>query len=458
MRAGWLATVGWITAAAFAAIGCGDNLPGDGVLASVSGGRLALQVYGYDDGTRQVDPYELYDLHLHTRCTAQPWADGVTRCVPEADDAVFVDAACTMVVGRGVQPEKPTVFIGYDVVDSVTVPARLYRAGMPTAPAPELYERVDGTCIGPFIGTPDITYYSVTDEIPTTDIVPVYDDERGDGRIGIQIRISDDGMRQVTGLRDHELAAACTPGLVDGGGIACAPVDPAPAQATLFHDPTCSEPVVAVFDVIPPQPVPAIAAVTEASGCTSYRAVGAEVTAPVYRLAGDVCVPASVVSNQRLYSAVDPIDVAMLERTVEDAPDRRLQRIVLSDGVSRFLDTRLFDTATRADCLRVSIGDGYRCLPTPLVGAITLYAPGCGVPVPVVEQPAQACEPAQFAVTSGLTGLEIRAIGDPVVTPLYWTGTGVCAPYTPAVGAVLRALGPPIDPTAFVGATYYGER
>jgi hypothetical protein len=454
MRLRRLATVGWITAVA----ACGDNIPGDGVLASVSGGRLALQVYGYDDGTRQVDPVELYDLHLHTKCTAQLWADGWTRCVPEADDAVFVDAACTMVVGRGFAPEKPTVFIGYDVVDSQTVPARLYRAGMATAPAIEFYEKVDGACIGPFVGPSDITYYSVTDEVPATDIVPIYDDERGDGRIGVQLRISDDGVRQVTGLRDHALDAACTPARIDGGAIVCVPQDPAPAPATLFHDPACAEPVVAVFDVIPPQPVPAIAAVSEPSGCTSYRAVGAEVTAPVYRRAGDACVPASVVSNQRLYSAAAPIDVAVLDRTVEAAPDRRLQRIVLGDGVSRFLDSRLFDTATRADCARVAVGDGYRCLPTPLVGAITLYAPGCGVPVPVVELPAQACEPARFAVASGLAGLEVRAIGDPVASPLYWTGTGVCAPYAPATGSVIHALGPPIDPTAFVGATYYGER
>src|SRR5436853_2407105 len=147
MRARWLATVGWITAASVGAgaggAGCGDNIPGDDVLASVSGTRLALQVYGYDDGTRQVDPVELYDLHLHEKCTAQLWGDGVQRCVPEADDAVFTDAACTMLVGRSFRPQKPAVFIGYDVVDSVTVPARLYRADTVTTPtSTSFYQRV----------------------------------------------------------------------------------------------------------------------------------------------------------------------------------------------------------------------------------------------------------------------------------------------------------------------------
>lgn len=461
MRARWLATVGWITAAGVAAggAGCGDNIPGDDVLASVSGGRLALQVYGYEDGTRQVDPFELYDLHLHTTCTAQIWSDGWQRCVPEADDAVFTDAACTMLVGRSFHPQKPSVFIGYDVVDGATVPARLYRAvAVTTPPTTSFYQRVDGGCVGPFGGPFDVTYYSVGDEVPAAEIAPIYDDERGDGRIGIRIQTSDDGFRLVTGLHDQQLDAACAPALTDGG-VVCAPTDPSPAPATLFHDPGCTAPVVAMFEVIPPQPVPAIAAVIEPSGCTTYRAVGAEVIAPVYRRAGDVCVPAAVSPGQRLYDASLPVDIATLDRSVDAAPGRRLQRVVLDDGVTRFLDDRLFDTALHADCKRVFVGDEFRCLPASLAPTITLFAPGCGVPVPVVELPAHACEPPRFALTAAIDGtLEVRAIGDPQVEPLYVPSFGACVPYTATPGTIVHALGPPIDPTAFVGATYYGER
>src|SRR5258706_15581040 len=105
-----LTMFGWIAAAGVAA--CGDNIPPEDILASVSGSRIVLQVYGYDDGARQVDTSVLYDLRLHSRCNAQPWADGVVRCVPEADDAVYTDAACTTLIGLGVRPEKPSVVVG----------------------------------------------------------------------------------------------------------------------------------------------------------------------------------------------------------------------------------------------------------------------------------------------------------------------------------------------------------
>src|SRR5207244_4464527 len=70
---------------------CGDDLRRDDVLAATSGSRLALQLYRYEDGTEQPDPIELYDKQEHTKCAPQTWHDGIVRCTPIADDAVFID-------------------------------------------------------------------------------------------------------------------------------------------------------------------------------------------------------------------------------------------------------------------------------------------------------------------------------------------------------------------------------
>lgn len=443
---------------------CGDDARHeDDLLTATSGARLALQKLRYDDGTEQATADEFYDTELHARCAPRPWLDDAVRCVPVVDDAVYTDAACTTLVGRARTPGEPVLFLAHATAGEDVRPARLVRAADPIDPVAQYFELRDGACTGPFPSPEEpIRYFAVGDELDGASLVPIRDVEIGDGRLGVQIRESDDGARVPSGLRDRELGVACSPARGGDGGVRCAPAGA--ASASHFRDPACREPVVAVAT---DAPVPAIAAVAEPSGCTGYRAVAGELpSTAIYRRDGAACVPAPAPAGARLFATGAAIELAPLEREVEDAPERRLQRIILTTGLAtglapgglRFLDDRLLDTATRADCRRQQIGEVPRCIPEAVAPARTLFAAGCTVEIHVAEVPQPTCEPVAFATATTDAGLEIRALGDRSQGPLFRPENGLCLPYPSAAEASLRALGPPIDPAAFVGAVYYGAR
>jgi hypothetical protein len=319
----------------------------------------------------------------------------------------------------------------------------------------EHYELRDGACTGPSPSPEEpIRYFAVGDELDGASLVPIRDVERGDGRLGVRLRESDDGARVPLGLRDRELGVACSPARGADAGVRCAPAGAAPAS--YFRDPACREPVAAVG---PDAPVPAIAAVAEPSGCTGYRAIAGELpVGALYRRDGAACVPTPAPAGARLFATGAAIELAPLEREVEEAPGRRLQRVTIATGGLRFLDDRLFDTATRADCRRQQVGEVPRCIPEAVAPARTLFAPGCTIEVHVAEVPQPTCEPVAFATAPIDGSLEIRALGDRPQGPLSRRENGQCLPYPSAAEASLRALGPPIDPAAFVGAVYYGAR
>ena len=132
MTARWLAIAGAVCAAGPA---CGDNSPaGAELITAVSGTRLAVQKYRYDDGTELAVGNEFYDTELHARCRAQRWIDDTVLCVPIVDEAVYSDAACTELVGLGRTVDRPTLFLAYDHRAGVTIAARLFRADVQRAP------------------------------------------------------------------------------------------------------------------------------------------------------------------------------------------------------------------------------------------------------------------------------------------------------------------------------------
>jgi hypothetical protein len=450
---------------ALGAAACAEDVHPEPLFAAVSGSRLALQLVRYDDGTEQATADELYDRELHARCTPQRWSDDIVRCVPLVDDAVYTDAACTTLAGRARTIAKPALFLAYAAAAGEDArPARLFRAGAaidPADPVPQFYELRDGACTGPRPSPEEpeepIEYFEVGDEIDGASLVAIRDGEVGEGRLGVLVRESDDGARVPLGLRDRELGAACTPARGDGGELRCAPASAAPASA--FGDPACSEPVVVVEAGAPP---PTIASVVEASGCTGYRAIVGEVPGPrIYRRRDGACTSAIVPAGARLFAAGTELALASLPRTLEDAPGRRLRRVILEAGGLRFLDDRLFDTATRADCRRRLVGDVLRCIPEAVAPARTLYAPGCGIEIPVTELPPRTCEPVAFATGPDSDAgevLELRAIGDRMQDPLFRLENGQCLPNPLSADTSLRALGPPLDPAAFVGGLPYGAR
>ncbi|MGH2898122.1 MAG: hypothetical protein ACRDMZ_05560, partial [Solirubrobacteraceae bacterium] len=146
---------------------CGDNLPaGAELITAVSGTRLSVQKYRYDDGTELAVGNEFYDTELHARCRAQRWIDDTVRCVPIVDEAVYSDAACTELVGLGRTVDKPILFLAYDHRASGAIAARVFRAGAQRAPISQSYAITDGACTGPTPVTLDGTnFFEIGDEL-----------------------------------------------------------------------------------------------------------------------------------------------------------------------------------------------------------------------------------------------------------------------------------------------------
>jgi hypothetical protein len=430
---------------------CGDDLVArDDLITAVSGSRLAVQKYRYDDGTEIAVSGEFYDLELHARCRPQRWIDDATRCVPVVDDAVYSDAGCTALVGLGRTIRRPTHFLAYETRAGGAVPARVFRAGPETAPIAQHYAIADGACVGPMTVPPEVAnFFKVGDELDGGALIAFRDGEVGDGRLGVRVRETDDGLRVPIGLHDRALGVACAARPQDGGGTACEPVDA--LVATYFSDPACRDPVVAAGAAA----VPTIARIVEPSGCARYARVGRELSPPVFRRDGDACTAVVAPLEGRLFSVDTAIDLPVLERTRERIADRRLQRVVLAHDGLRFLDERLFDTATGADCTARAVRDGFRCLPA-TVPSIGLFLDGCTAPVRVAELPQRMCEPIAFATTN--RPFALYDIGDPPASPLFRRDPGGCRPYTGPAGTELHALGPQLDLTTFVFGIYFGER
>jgi hypothetical protein len=159
-----------------------------------------------------------------------------------------------------------------------------------------------------------------------------------------------------------------------------------------------------------------------------------------------------------LFAVEAALELPALARSIEDVPDRRLQRIILDSGLDglRFTDDRLFDTTTGADCRARTLRDATRCLPVNVVPATTLLADDCTVQVRVVEVPQRTCEPLAFATSN--RPFQIRAIGALTSAALFHVVDDGCQSYASPPGTEVRDLGPPIDLTTFPSALYYSER
>ena len=441
---------------AIAAVACGDNVRIAEPYEAASGSRLKLQYYLYEDGAEEWDTRAFYDARLHTHCTQARWSDGVVRCVPDADDAVYTDADCTLVIGRGATISRPTYFVGYDLVGGKLLPARVFRAGPKTAAVAQLYERQDGECRGPFVNPLEgIQHYELLGELAGPDLVVLDDSELGEGRLGLHIRTTADGLRIPIGLHDRELDIACGPAVQADGSIACEPIDL--ATATLFGDHTCSVPVVAVGLADPP---PLVAKVADPEGCRhSYHTVDDEVVPPLYRRDRDSCVRAAVPSSQRWFAVGTHIEPPVIGRTIERVAGRRLQRTIVHADELHVVRDGLFDTATRTECQRASDGMVSRCIPAGAATATRLFSTGCIVEVRVAELPDRACDRPTFAVAITEQGLDVHVVAAPHQGALYLPDEGGrCVRYTSPRGVVAHSLGPPIPADTFVGALTYSDR
>ena len=429
----------------------------------VSGSRLKLEKFLYEDGTRQVDSSAFYDTRLHALCTPRVWADGVLRCVPVAADALFIDNTCTAALGvsaalhgSAVDLEFVTHFIGYDWVNGEPVPSRLYSAGDPTTAVDSYYELRDGVCTGPLFAPFEVPFYKLLDELSGLRMPQLEQVEVGTGRLALQLLTTTDGLRVPVGLRDRDLDAPCVAGTRPDGDV-CEPTNA--VNATWYADLDCTVPAV-VVDA--DSPAPAVARREDPDGCPSYAPVAGEVTGPVFRRDGAACVQTTIDTSQRVLALGESLELPRLDRTLDGATSRRLAGVILHDEADpalRFSSDGLVDRAIRDDCRRELVGDTYRCMPARTRPGFTLSTDNCTIPVPVVALPARTCGTVAFATLPGLDGAPaIHAIGDRVTVPLSILRGDTCVPYEVPPDVTLHGLGPALPPETFASALSYGER
>jgi hypothetical protein len=430
-------------------VACGDNTTRDVPFDAVSGTRLRVERYMFDDGTSVPGGPGFFDAELHVRCTPQTYLDGTVRCVPDAEDALFSDAGCTTAIGRGMTIMDPTYFVGHDVKAGASLPSHVYRAGQPTAAPGQYWQRIDDTCAGPFFTPSDYVYYQLTGEV---DVVELRDTIVGEGRLELRVRTSTDGAITPLALFDRDLVADCEPAERADGTAACEPVS-APA-ATLFADATCATPAVAIAD----SPSPPLVARLESDGdCPTYHVLGAELTTTLYRTTGTACVPVARVPSAHYYTLGDEAALPAIEREVEPSA-HRLHRIIAATDDLVAYGTHLVDNAIRGECARAMLGEVQRCVPTSTIAATDVYAAGCVQRLPITEVPVRSCHAPAFAVTFG-DAVAISAIGDITTQTVYRFATdGTCKPYTPPADRPLHTLGPPLPDDTFLAARPYGER
>jgi hypothetical protein len=431
---------------------CGDNhLPADPVFTGLSGSRIKLQWTLYQDGTKQLEPASYYDAKLHVRCERLDWIDGVARCSPIADPTVWTDAECTIELGRDRSVRTPKYFIGHDRVDGELRAARLLNPGkrLETEFPTTFFEKRDGVCTQIPEPLETIYYFDLPGELAVSSLAEVWPEEMTDERLSLRVLKSAEGLAAPLGFRDNALGFDCEPEALPDGTSACVPSN-AIASAH-FADPFCEQPV-----VVATKP-PVAVSLGDANGCPVYRATGAEHAGFVYKREGTTCYRTFLATGEHAYRADAPLDLAPVERIIEDASDRRLQRIVVSSGHLLALDRRLYDTATRTECKTYGNGELAVCVPTTAIAGVKLYANAqCTREQLIADVPTVQCARSEFAV---IDAMSIHAIGEPYTGALYaLDAAAICRPRPAVAGTTARALGPAIPPTTFVAGVVYSER
>jgi hypothetical protein len=432
-------------------VACGDDVPREVPFDATSGTRLRVERYLFDDGTTLPAATGFFDTDLHVRCTAQTWVDGVTRCVADAEDALFKDPTCMTAVGRGMRITKPHVFVGHDVVDGVALPSHIYRAADPVTAPGQYWQQIDGACTGPFFTPSDYTYYAIESEASPP--VELSETTVGDGRLALRVRKSTDGAATPLAVFDRELQTDCEPSARTGDQGVCEPIGA--AIASYFADAECTQPAVAISMSVSPQPL--VARIDHPGACSTYHALGADLASTIYRLDRGNCFAIVRDPSVHYLPLVDEAALPAIERTAEESP-RRLHRLRIADDDLLAYGDRVIDTAIDGECARVLLGDVERCMPTSTLTALDMFAPGCAQRVRVTQVPTSACQTPEFAA-SFTDHIELSAIGDATTEIVYRPAAdGTCKPYSPPAGYELRALGPPLPDDTFLAVHPFGER
>jgi len=434
-----------------ALVACGDQLPPLQGIDVESGARLKARWTFYADGSREPElGGTFYDAELHTDCTLDTWGDGLRRCIPTAQEALFTNAECTELIGASDGIDKPGFFILREVVGGFTKQTHIYYAGAPTTRPTTVYQRVDGVCTGAQSAPFDFTYFAIAGEAgiaAVTDGELVIDDER----ISLFTRESEDGMFMPRGPFDRTLDASCT-ATRRPEGIVCGPDV---GQTFYFRDPACALPATSVRAGFAP---PRVRLHGSFDDCPQYLAVGAEIAGPLYQRTSTGCIVRGIPAGDRIFALDGPGDVQRLQRRVETKAGVRLQRIVLAAGETRFYDERMFDTALQTECTGELVDDAVRCVPRVSAQPRTFFTAGCAAEVHVAERSRLQCEQPSYLRAFIDSRLVFYPLAEPVTTPLFSLDSGACAPADIPATIEILTLGAPKQITDFVGGHVAAER
>ncbi len=441
MRSGrwrWLLCLG-------ALAGCGDNLAASSRDAH-SGSRLKLAWFEYEDGTRQPELGAFFDRDRGEACGPRVWSSGATYCTPAAREAVFVDAACTSLLGQVAPggPPPPYFILPYSIAGRAQA-SRMFVAGGLAAPVAQTWRLRDGLCDGPIEGS-DADYYALGPEIDRDRLVRLRQIlSTTDARLGLAVLQTDDGLNLPLGLVDRQLGA-CTVDERDDPTATCIP--DVSTTAYFFRDSTCSEPEVAIARDAE-QPV-LISQRSSETGCSSFHRAGAQVgSQPLYRRLGVTCT-ATIAPDDALFLLGPALELATIQREQEVGPGR-LNRIVLRGENVELAAGSLFDTVTSRPCDRAQVEGVTRCLPRTAPARQLFSDELCTIPTVIAELTAHCGAAPGFAIVEPS---ELHAIAAPLARIVYEITTGDrCVPFLTAASTTLHEVGAALPITMFPAAT-----
>jgi hypothetical protein len=425
-------------------LGCGDNLtpPPE----SRSGTRLKLQRFELAPETHVLAPAELgyFDRERGELCWPLQLADGRTYCAPVAPAdppprTIFTSNACTDQI---VASREPTSYAIEEVwLAYRSIAAHVRRVGPAVVAPTERFELRDGVCLGPFPLEAGLTFFAALDPVPRAELAVLATSQHqlASGLAVVRYRGAD-GFQANGTLIDRATGVPCQlePAADDDQAYACTPV--ASGEVRLFHDATCTEPVLAIE---PGAEVPETAVVFDPQGCATHFRVSLRTGGPVYRRNGTGCTRTFLPASSRQYLLIDPVTPPVVIWRHEAGA--RYAAITLGDLL---LETdELYDHDLATPC-RIDPKDplGVRCVPRHAVSPLLHGERPCTGPL--LAEVRQACSPrARFARTGSD---RFHEVFEPVAsTQLFRGDIHDCFAYAPQPGHARHAIGAPFGPQAF---------
>jgi hypothetical protein len=446
---------------------CGDNTIPQSELDARSGSRIQLEIYAYQDGTRQWDPNVFVDRERGEQCTVARWSDGFTYCTPSSFPTVYASEGCVEgELGRWLATEAPPAYFFREfTLPTGEAISRLFRSGQPVVAPAATYEITNGQCVE--TSSAGWTYYTLGAQVGHDELARVkrVDDKDESRRLARDVYTTDDGLYVPIELgrpllRDRALGGECK--VIDQANAPVTTCEPLIAsEAELSRDSSCAKHDVLIVEAGAAAPD---MVVRDEDGCRTFAHRGAELAPAglaLFLSIGENCVSIIPPATSHLFEVGETFEVAQLQRTHEPT-ERRLQRVLLSDGKTTIVDSLLFDRELGVDCVRTQVRKGvFLCLPANTLAGVSPYFsdPACLVPIELSLVETGACDPGtRFAIDTGGNEPAVRPLVAPYTGKIYEISTAdSCLEYVPPRREVPFTVGAEMPPSAFVGAQLVTE-